>query len=294
MKKAFLLWSAVAVLGSIAALPFAYAQAAETASSTSPVSECLALASNLRDGSGLAKVIGCFQKEIQDLLAKVQDLAGKIGAGSNFPMPSLSPIALPSISPLPWSFASTTQRWDSDGMGGGWGWGSASSTHEGMREWLSSSTIPWEAFSSSTMPERGGKDGWFASGTKPWDSMPGWEVASTTAQYHEGCFSGMLSLNGNDLIPCPNGANWQNMSFGSQGDAVKGIQDLLREQGLFTASSTGFFGSMTQDAVKKFQSHRGLGSTGVVDVQTLSKLADRLGGLMGGSGSTGRFGSSGF
>ncbi len=60
---------------------------------------------------------------------------------------------------------------------------------------------------------------------------------------------------------------------GSSGSEVKIIQDTLKELGYFTyPKSTGYFGSITVSAVKRFQRDNGLTPDGVVGKQTKSIL----------------------
>lgn len=63
------------------------------------------------------------------------------------------------------------------------------------------------------------------------------------------------------------------LSQGASGNEVRVIQELLRAVGSFTyPSSTGYFGSATEHAVKNFQSENGLQPTGIVDRLTLQKM----------------------
>lgn len=89
---------------------------------------------------------------------------------------------------------------------------------------------------------------WVASTTPPW--LPGSE--------------------GGQVIPCV--PMTRNFGIGSQGDDVRGLQDVLREDPTagFTASSTGFFGPLTAKALAQFQMHNGIASstTGFVGALT--------------------------
>lgn len=60
---------------------------------------------------------------------------------------------------------------------------------------------------------------------------------------------------------------------GWEGKEVYVIQDFLKAEGSFTyQQSTGYFGPITRDAVKTFQTKYSLPSTGVVDKPTLEKM----------------------
>lgn len=59
---------------------------------------------------------------------------------------------------------------------------------------------------------------------------------------------------------------------GSEGQAVKNVQQRLKELGYYTGSVDGVFGSGTEQAVRSFQSVNGLNVDGVVGSRTLSKL----------------------
>jgi peptidoglycan hydrolase-like protein with peptidoglycan-binding domain len=61
-------------------------------------------------------------------------------------------------------------------------------------------------------------------------------------------------------------------SRGDQGADVVRIQEQLRREGLFNATATGFFGTITELAVMDFQADNGLVSDGVVGPQTLAIL----------------------
>lgn len=73
-------------------------------------------------------------------------------------------------------------------------------------------------------------------------------------------------LNSSDAIP--NG-----MSLGDQGDSVKRVQELLSKYGYLSSSNvTGYFGEVTETAVKNFQKNNSLSSDGSVGMQTMAKL----------------------
>lgn len=75
-----------------------------------------------------------------------------------------------------------------------------------------------------------------------------------------------------------------NLSKGSSGDDVKQLQTLLKEKGYFTYSSiTGYFGTITEQAVIAYQKDHGIPSTGVVASLTWASLG-QSGGSSGGGG----------
>lgn len=78
----------------------------------------------------------------------------------------------------------------------------------------------------------------------------------------------------------------RNLSVGSQGDDVKNLQDMLRSDGDgFTASSTGYFGPLTAQAVERFQMKNGIASTTTGFVGPLTRAFFQhmcSGGLMNG------------
>ena len=59
---------------------------------------------------------------------------------------------------------------------------------------------------------------------------------------------------------------------GSKGDAVKQLQQRLKELGYYSSSCDGNYGNVTVDAVKAFQKKNGLDQTGIVDSATQKKL----------------------
>lgn len=64
----------------------------------------------------------------------------------------------------------------------------------------------------------------------------------------------------------------QSLSQGTQSDQVLDLQERLSALGYFHAGITGYYGSQTKSAVKKFQTSYGLTADGEADSQTLSKL----------------------
>lgn len=75
-----------------------------------------------------------------------------------------------------------------------------------------------------------------------------------------------IALNSNTAIP--NG-----MSLGDQGESVERVQKLLNQYGYLSSSNvTGYYGEVTEQAVKVFQSTNGLSSDGSVGRQTMGVL----------------------
>ncbi len=61
----------------------------------------------------------------------------------------------------------------------------------------------------------------------------------------------------------------KDLSVGAEGDDVKEIQELLAsDPELFKVKPTGYYGPLTEEAIKKFQARYGLPVTGVVDEAT--------------------------
>jgi peptidoglycan hydrolase-like protein with peptidoglycan-binding domain len=60
--------------------------------------------------------------------------------------------------------------------------------------------------------------------------------------------------------------------IGSRGPQVMTIQEQLSELGYFNHSLTKYYGSVTADAIKSFQTDNGLSGTGQVDSETLRVL----------------------
>lgn len=65
--------------------------------------------------------------------------------------------------------------------------------------------------------------------------------------------------------------------YGSSGSEVKAIQQALKDRGLFNAGVTGYYGEVTQAAVKKFQKQQGLTADGVAGPSTLRALGISIG-----------------
>ena len=75
-----------------------------------------------------------------------------------------------------------------------------------------------------------------------------------------------VALNSSDAIP--NG-----LALGDSGDNIQRVQNLLSKLGyLKSANVTGYYGEVTEDAVKLFQRTNGLSADGTVGVMTMAKL----------------------
>jgi N-acetylmuramoyl-L-alanine amidase len=66
-------------------------------------------------------------------------------------------------------------------------------------------------------------------------------------------------------------------AYGSRGREVEAIQQTLRERGIFYGEVTGYFGTQTEAAVRRFQQYNGLPVTGTADVETLRLLGINIG-----------------
>lgn len=73
--------------------------------------------------------------------------------------------------------------------------------------------------------------------------------------------------------------------MGSRGEEVRQIQTKLKSKGIYSGSVDGIYGTLTKDAVKKFQKSAGLNADGIAGPKTLSALGI-------GSASSGQYSSS--
>ena len=64
---------------------------------------------------------------------------------------------------------------------------------------------------------------------------------------------------------------------GDRSPEVTTIQQQLRQLGYFQTTPTGYFGSITKDAVTRFQQRQGLSTDGIVGIQTQTSLANLVG-----------------
>ncbi|MFK3960873.1 peptidoglycan-binding protein [Guptibacillus hwajinpoensis] len=78
-----------------------------------------------------------------------------------------------------------------------------------------------------------------------------------------------LSESGNAAKPT------SGLTIGSRGSAVTNLQQLLNDRGYYSYNIDGIFGSITQKAVKEFQSIVGLQATGIADDKTIDALKSR-------------------
>lgn len=65
--------------------------------------------------------------------------------------------------------------------------------------------------------------------------------------------------------------------LGSRGKEVTAIQQKLKERGLFNVGITGYYGTVTEKAVLKFQKQQGIKQTGVAGPVTLKALGISVG-----------------
>ncbi|MGC9599104.1 MAG: peptidoglycan-binding domain-containing protein [Minisyncoccia bacterium] len=77
------------------------------------------------------------------------------------------------------------------------------------------------------------------------------------------------------------------LSLGSRNGDVTALQTLLTEQGFYTGPITGYFGPLTQAAVKAFQQKYGMSATGLVGSLTRAQLNGLNGGRVLGASTTG-------
>jgi N-acetylmuramoyl-L-alanine amidase len=96
----------------------------------------------------------------------------------------------------------------------------------------------------------------------------------------------MLSIAAIALVDSADAASYKK---GSSGDMVKQIQQLLKDQGFYSGSVDGVFGSATEASVKKYQQRYGLEADGKVGTKTLAAmgLKDTGGGQSGGQNTGG-------
>ncbi|ALC92805.1 cell wall hydrolase [Bacillus sp. FJAT-18017] len=64
------------------------------------------------------------------------------------------------------------------------------------------------------------------------------------------------------------------LSFGSTGEQVIHTQTLLREMGYFNTQPTGYYGPITENAVKRFQQDLNIEPLGIIGPQTTKKLKE--------------------
>ncbi len=66
------------------------------------------------------------------------------------------------------------------------------------------------------------------------------------------------------------------LSVGSRGDDVYQLQQELQVKGYFTATPTGYYGEVTRQAVRDFQSAAGISADGIAGPQTFGKLSTEV------------------
>lgn len=64
---------------------------------------------------------------------------------------------------------------------------------------------------------------------------------------------------------------------GSRGREVEAIQQTLKDYGVFFGEVTGYYGSQTEAAVRRFQKYNGLKESGIADEAVLKKLGISVG-----------------
>ena len=82
------------------------------------------------------------------------------------------------------------------------------------------------------------------------------------------------------------------MRLGTQGDAVVALQDRLKALGYLSVTSTGYFGSLTEAAVKDFQQTNNLAADGIAGPMTQTRLLSNDAIAKGGGPSTNSTNSS--
>ena len=80
----------------------------------------------------------------------------------------------------------------------------------------------------------------------------------------------------------------QTLREGSSGAAVRTLQERLKELDYYSGNVTGHYGSLTKEAVRRYQRANGLTADGIAGPRTLASLSDAgLGGTSSASGGTG-------
>ena len=105
------------------------------------------------------------------------------------------------------------------------------------------------------------------------------------AKVKDGSRTGYIALRYLDLDGKPSSSSGSSSSSsstsssstlrkGDEGDAVREMQQQLIQLGFLSTEATGYFGSVTRDAVKAFQKSVGISADGVAGRATLSALSD--------------------
>lgn len=92
---------------------------------------------------------------------------------------------------------------------------------------------------------------------------------------------GMMGMQTQNILkqnaPSPSPSTNSNiLQRGSTGEAVTELQNQLRQLGFFQANATGFYGPLTETAVRRFQSARNLTVDGIVDSSTQAAIERSL------------------
>ena len=67
--------------------------------------------------------------------------------------------------------------------------------------------------------------------------------------------------------------------YGSRGKEVTAVQQALKDRGLFNSDVTGYYGPITEAAVKRFQKQQGISQTGIAGPATLKALGISIGSI---------------
>lgn len=96
------------------------------------------------------------------------------------------------------------------------------------------------------------------------------------------------------MIPTANAGSYTLLKYGSRGNEVTTLQQTLGDKGYLSVNPTGYYGSLTQDAVIRFQQDNGLSVDGIAGNNTQSALYASGSGTSSGMSPTVRYGSSGW
>ena len=83
----------------------------------------------------------------------------------------------------------------------------------------------------------------------------------------------------------------RNLSQGTSGDDVTGLQEFLRDEGHFSANATGYFGPLTATALARWQASQGVDAVGVAGPITRDRIRIWCGSGEPGAGANARFGA---
>ena len=115
------------------------------------------------------------------------------------------------------------------------------------------------------------------------------QIAKLQAQIQE-LSAQITRLRGQDPVATSVGGSWmpgkhrvcelltRNLDRGAEGDDVRGLQEYLYENKFLTVTPTGYFGSMTADAVGKWQSSEGISKAGAFGPMSRERLKIWCGG----------------